>query len=167
MGSGKSTVGQALAESLQWTFVDLDSEIVRHEERSIAEIFRFEGEARFREIETALLEETFLRTEAPAVIALGGGTFVQAANREILRARGAVTVYLEADCDLLLARCCAEDATRPLLQNRVQFRELYDQRQPLYRLADIILQVSERTPEEIASEIASMVHRHARPAVSD
>ena len=157
MGSGKSTVGEALAELLNWKFVDLDSEIVRHERLSISEIFRLKGEARFREIETQRFEETFLQMDTPVVVALGGGTFIQPANREILRARRAVTVYLDADFDLLLSRCCQEEPTRPLLQDRKRFRELFDERQATYLLADASVQVAGRTPGEIASEIASMV----------
>src|ERR1700749_3469323 len=108
MGSGKSTVGELLAELLQWKFVDLDSEIVGRERRSISEIFQLEGEGKFREMETRLLQETLAHMQTPTVIALGGGTFVQPANRDILQASAAVTVSLEADFDLLLFRCCQE-----------------------------------------------------------
>jgi shikimate kinase len=168
MGAGKSTVGARLAELLRWRFVDLDTEIVKREGRSIAEIFRAVGEPEFRRIESAALQSTLRDEASPAVIALGGGTFIQAANRDLLRSNKAIIVYLQADFDLLLARCCVEEGTRPLMQDPAAFRQLFEQRQPAYRLADITIAVAGRSAEEIAFEIASQVEQqNASPAVPE
>jgi shikimate kinase len=157
MGSGKSTVGVCLAEILGWKFVDLDREIVKREGRSIAQIFGGEGEARFREIEAAVLLETLKSAVSPAVIALGGGTFIHSANRDVLHERGALTIHLDAEFDLLFARCCAESGTRPLMQDGTRLRELFEERQPIYRSAQVGVKVAGRSPQEIAREIAEKV----------
>lgn len=167
MGSGKTTVGRELATLLDRRFIDLDAEIVSRQGRSIADIFRTEGEPRFREIESESLREA-LRHASPAVIALGGGTFVQPTNREILRAHAAVTVHLDGEFELLHARCCAEGGLRPLMQDAVHFRNLFEERRPLYREAEIVIAIENRTPREIAAEIAAQVeHLKGRPAVSE
>lgn len=168
MGSGKSTVGICLAEMLGWNFADLDAEIEKREGCSIAEIFSRDGEARFREIETEILRETLEDTISPAVIALGGGTFIQSTNREVLQSQGAVTIYLEGDFDLLVSRCGVEEGTRPLMQDMSKFRKLFDERQPIYRSAQVVVQVAGRSPQEIAREIAEKVaNLSSRSAVSD
>jgi shikimate kinase len=158
MGSGKSTVGRELADALGWRFVDLDEEIVRRERRSIAETFRTEGEPGFRRIETHLLLEV-LRSPAPAVIALGGGTFVQTGNREILRSHEALTVHLDAEFDLLNERCCTAAGTRPLMRDPVHFRNLFEQRRSTYRSAEIVIEIADKSPAQIAAEIIAEVHK--------
>ncbi len=168
MGSGKSTVGAALAELLGWAFVDLDTEIVLQQGRSIAEIFQTLGEPHFRQLESDVLQQVFRQTTSPAVIALGGGTFVHAGNRETLRSFGAMTVYLEGSFDLLLSRCCTEEGTRPLMKDPAKFRQLFEDRQADYRLADAIVQVAGRSPQQIARDIVSLLtSRHAKPAVPE
>src|SRR4051794_16672137 len=78
MGSGKSTVGRALAEELGWRFVDLDQEIEQSQGMSVSEIFEQRGEPAFREIETAALRQQVKAIECgrPHVVALGGGAFL-------------------------------------------------------------------------------------------
>lgn len=168
MGSGKSTVGAALAEQLGWGFIDLDAELVRREGRTIAEIFRSESEPRFREMESELLRELLNGTGAPAVIALGGGTFIQSANREAIAACGAMSVYLDGEFELLSSRCGIDEGIRPLMQDPAHFRYLFEQRRPIYRLADVVVSVAGRTPQEIAAEIATHIERRqAQPAVPE
>ena len=74
MGAGKSTVGRRLAQKLGWRFIDLDDEIERREHRPIADIFREHGEPYFRSIERLCLKD--VASFSDAVIALGGGTFI-------------------------------------------------------------------------------------------
>jgi len=157
MGSGKSTVGVCLAEMLAWNFVDLDSEIENREGRRIADIFSGDGEVRFREIEARVLRETLENATSPIVIALGGGTFIPSLNRDVLHFHGAVTIYLEGDFDLLVSRCGVEEGIRPLMQDMTRFRKLFDERQPIYRSAHIVVQVAGRSPQEIAREIEERV----------
>jgi shikimate kinase len=156
MGSGKTTVGRDLASLLDWQFVDLDAEIVARKARPVADIFRSEGESSFRQIETEVLRDV-LRTAAPAVIALGGGTFIQPANRELLRSQAALVAHLDGEFELVKARCCTEEGVRPLMQDAAQFRKLFEQRRPIYRSAEIIVDIAGKTSREIAAEILAQV----------
>src|SRR5579871_2358329 len=88
MAAGKSTVGRALAGLLNWRFIDLDSEIERAEGQTIREIFARRGEAAFRRLESETLRAILAGASRAAVIALGGGTFVQPQNPELLAAGG-------------------------------------------------------------------------------
>src|SRR5687767_13545012 len=92
MGAGKSAVGWRLAKRLGWSFIDLDEEIERQEKREIAAIFREDGEARFRELERLCLEQ--VSSASAAVIALGGGTFIDSRNRDLAEKTG-LTVWLK------------------------------------------------------------------------
>jgi shikimate kinase len=159
MGSGKSSVGQALASLLGWNFVDLDCEIERERGRKIREIFASEGEPRFREIESAGFRSVLGSASRPFVLATGGGTFVQAQNAEMLRAAQATVVFLEASAETLLQRCCPEagepsEAIRPLARDRRAFVRLYEERLPLYRRADLTVASDDKSPEAAAREIA-------------
>jgi shikimate kinase len=116
MGSGKTTVGAALAARLGWTFVDLDREIERREAisgapRSVPEIFAQSGEAHFRRLESTALAS--LLGQHRLVLALGGGAPESLGNRLLLEQtpRTAV-VYLSAPLETLLGRC-ASDAALP------------------------------------------------------
>src|SRR5436309_14232462 len=86
MGAGKTTTGRALARLLGWDFVDLDERIVDVERRSIAEIFRQEGEAYFRRIEAEILGS--IRGRPRLVVACGGGTYAQDGTRSLIDGMG-------------------------------------------------------------------------------
>lgn len=160
MGSGKSSVGSALASRLGWRFVDLDCEIERLEGRRIREIFAAEGEPRFREIEAAGLRSVLAETPRPFVLATGGGTLVQLSNKELLRSEGALVIFLDATPEALMRRCCAEseeDGVRPLARDRDGFKRLYEQRLPMYRAADLKVDSNDRPPAAVAREIAGIL----------
>lgn len=130
-GSGKSTVGRQLARRLQLPFSDSDQVIEQRIGCPIREFFEREGEARFRDIEEAVLDEL---TQQPGVLSTGGGAVLRAANREHLRQRGKV-VYLKSSPEELLRRL-RHDTQRPLLQVSdplQRLRDLYATRDPLYR----------------------------------
>ncbi len=133
MGSGKSTVGELLARELGWPFIDLDTTIEAGQGTSIREIFERRGELFFREIERAALTE--VSKSAPAVIALGGGTWAQRENLEFIRSTGAATVWLDCGIDELRRRCAGIE-NRPLFRDPEVFTQLYLQRLPYYRLAE-------------------------------
>ena len=114
MGSGKSTIGDALAARLQLPFIDLDKRIEAHEGSNVSEIFERNGEHYFRSIESAVLEE-LIRTEASAVIATGGGTPCFNSNLDLMHVNG-VTVYLKCRIETLMQRLQGTAETRPLLQ---------------------------------------------------
>lgn len=150
MGSGKSTVGALVARGLGWPFIDLDTTIEAGQSMTIREIFEHAGEPFFREIERAALLEVS-KTE-PAVIALGGGTFVQESNMQFIRDRGGATVWLDTPFDVLFHRCVGM-GNRPLFRDVESFRQLLEQRLPYYRLAEYHVATERRAPEEVAEQI--------------
>src|SRR5437762_11443381 len=91
MGSGKTTVGRRLAKKLGWKFIDLDEEIERREHRQVAEIFREKGEPYFRNLERLCLKD-LSSSNSKAVIALGGGAYADAGNRDVAEKTG-LTVW--------------------------------------------------------------------------
>lgn len=132
-GSGKSTLGRQLARRLGVAFVDSDHVIEQRIGCPIRTLFEREGEARFRDLEQATIEELTAGT-APAVLSTGGGAVLRAANRARLRERAQV-VYLHCLPDDIYRRL-RHDTTRPLLQVAdplTRLRELYAERDPLYR----------------------------------
>ena len=160
MGAGKTSVGRALAQHLNWAFEDLDERIERLERRTVHEIFRDSGESEFRRAEHAAVRDVLAELEGGAVkvIALGGGAFVQENNSDLLRAAGVPTVFLDAPVEELWQRCSKQaaeaGAERPLLSSLNQFRELYETRRKHYLHASHKIQTEQRAFEEIAAEIA-------------
>jgi len=157
MGAGKTTVGGALAARIGWAFVDLDNIIIEMAGKSVPEIFREHGEARFREHETAALAEVLDRriADEPTVVALGGGAFVQPSNLDLLRASKQPTVFLDADLQELQKRCAAEEGTRPLFRDENQFRQLYEARRSGYMKADLRVDTTGKAVDEIVNEVLS------------
>jgi shikimate kinase len=160
MGSGKTTVGQSLADRLRWTFVDMDARIEEESGLSVAGIFRSRGEAFFREREARLA--LALAGQERLVVAAGGGAFALPATREALRA-GAATVWLRCDLETILARVPL-DGSRPLASSRETIRRLLAEREPSYRLADLTVDASGRSPEAVAGEIADCLFAGGPPA---
>lgn len=154
MGSGKTTVGTLLARQLAWRFVDLDDRIEAAAGLRIFEFFERHGEPAFREIEHEQLRAALGRAvemKEPTVLALGGGTYAQPANREFLHASGAPVIWLDCPIDLLFGRC-ATMTGRPLFRNEANFRELHAQRLPSYQMADFRVD-SSREPATVVAEI--------------
>lgn len=153
MGAGKSSVGQRLAERLGVAFADSDAEIERAAAMSIPEIFERYGEAHFRDGERRVIAR--LLHEPPMVLATGGGAFMNAETRALI-GRMAVSVWLKADLDLLVARTAGR-THRPLL-NRGDPREilagLIRERYPVYGQAAITVESQAGlTHDEMASRI--------------
>jgi shikimate kinase len=161
-GSGKSTLGKLLAQTLGLDFIDSDAELVTRNGVEISTIFELEGEAGFRARESALLAE--LAGRENLVLATGGGAVVSEANRRILREHGLI-VYLRADIEMLLARTSKLNRhgklARPLLAagDREQtLRNLLAQRAPLYiELANIIFDATGAEKRVAVSELAQQV----------
>ncbi len=159
MGAGKTSVGIMLGQRLGWRFVDLDRQVEARAGRTVANIFRDLGEDAFRQMETETLAILLhaLRDGDPTVVALGGGAFTLPVNRSLLEAAGAFVIYLDAPVDELRKRLGEDDASRPLFLDAERFRLLYEQRQPLYRMAQYRVQTSGKTVAEVAREIESML----------
>lgn len=148
MGVGKSTVGQLLAERLGVAYRDTDDDIVAEAGRSIAEIFVDEGEETFRAIEKRAVRRAL--TEHDGVLALGGGSILDADTRALLA--GQRVVYLAMDVEEAVKRT-GLNAARPLLavNPRKQWRELMDARRHFYEgVATVVVTTDGRTPEEVS-----------------
>jgi shikimate kinase len=147
MGAGKTSVGRRLAAALGANFVDSDDEIVDAAGMSIADIFENLGEAHFRDGERRVLAR--LLSEAPQVIATGGGAFMNPETRALIKAR-AVSVWLRAALDTLLKRVSSK-TTRPLLQGgdpREILHGLMTRRHPVYAEADVVVESFMDDPHE-------------------
>lgn len=138
MGAGKSTIGRRLAARLGMPFVDADAEIERAAGCSIEDIFAIHGEPAFRDGERKVIAR--LLAGPPHVLATGGGAFMDPETRAAIRA-AAISIWLRADLDLLMARVSRRNG-RPLLakgEPREVLRRLMDERHPTYAEADIIV----------------------------
>jgi shikimate kinase len=155
MGSGKTTVGRQLARKLGWKFIDLDKEIEQGEKRQVAEIFREKGEAHFRFLEKRYLKEASYSNRA--VIALGGGTYIDAQNRALADMTG-LTVWLKVSFARVGDRV-KMDGTRPKFDNRDEAERLYQDREPHYALARVHVSTDEGTPESVADEIVGVIKK--------
>ena len=136
MGAGKTAVGRALAQRLGVPFLDSDAEIEVAANRSVPEIFERDGEAFFRSRETQIIERLLI--EKRCILSTGGGAFLSEKNRTNISAQG-ISVWLNADLELLWSRVRSKD-TRPLLRTddpRGTLKNIYDQRVPIYSLADL------------------------------
>lgn len=154
MGSGKSTLGHALAARLGLRFIDVDQRIVADAGCSITDVFAHEGEAGFRAREARLLAQAL--GEDAAVVATGGGAVLAEGNRAAMRGAGRV-VYLRVEAETQLARLHG-DTARPLLQASdpaQALAALQAVREPLYRAAaHLIFDTTSLAPEAAADALA-------------
>jgi shikimate kinase len=158
MGAGKTSVGKAVAATLKWQFVDLDSTIEAAEGATIAEIFARGGEHIFREREAAVLRQILQERAPELLLSLGGGTLTRAENQEELRRNHAFIIFLNAPLDELWQRVGSEGgAVRPLLKDRASFDELYFARLSGYREADTTVDVGGKSLDEIANEVLTIL----------
>lgn len=157
MGSGKTTVGNALARRLNRRFVDTDAEIVSVVGLSIAEIFAEHGEAWFRAKETEVLSDC-LALEEPVVLSVGGGTVIAEHNRALLRTWSDV-VWLRASVDTLVRRV-GTGSGRPVLAGDPEgtLRRLAAEREPFYTdTAGWTIDVDDRPTRSVVSAVTRLL----------
>jgi shikimate kinase len=165
-GSGKSTVGPILARHLKCDYIDCDSEIEKTSGMSIPEIFADKGEVFFRQLEHQTVRRLSDERIASAVIGLGGGAFIIAKNRTLIRKAG-VTAYLRCEINELYRRL-QKHQDRPLLFKEdmlrkaviAQIRKLMNKRRRFYELADIIISTTNVTPAQAAREIKRRLDKY-------
>jgi shikimate kinase len=149
MGAGKSSVGRALARRLGWRAVDVDEMIERRERQTVSAIFAKHGEPYFRSVERTVLME-----QIPArhlVVATGGGTFADPANRAVMKGDGA-TVWLDVPMERIIARVPA-DGRRPLAADRVEFERLFYLRRTAYEEAHYRVDAERASIPAIVEEV--------------
>ena len=156
MGTGKSTVGRRVADLLKVPFLDVDVTIQRQTGKTIPELFKTKGEAAFRALESATIQE--LSMQEKAVIATGGGALMNAENRQFLEKRG-ILVCLSAKSGTLLERL-KHDHTRPLLagenmQERID--RLMQEREAVYAMCPIQVATDDKTIEQVAQEVIEKI----------
>ena len=164
MGSGKTSVGQELADMLGYEFVDTDDIVEQEAGKSITEIFREEGESGFRRREADAVAS--LAGAESKVIATGGGVVKDPQNRHVLQSIG-LTVYLKASPRELYQRV-KNDTNRPLLQNVddpvAVMEKLIREREEFYKEADIIIDTEDLSIEEVTDVL---IDELAKRTVSD
>lgn len=158
MGAGKTSVGREVARRLGAEFIDLDERIEAAAGRSVAEIFASEGEEAFRRLEREAVRDA---VSAPGrVLAVGGGAFVDPANRRLLSGYAPV-FHLDVSPEAVRERLCG-DRSRPLLPADVKrIRDLMAKRAVFYAEADFRIDAS-RPVEEIASEVEAILRGGGR-----
>lgn len=159
MGAGKTAVGRRLAATLGVAFADADEAIVEAASMSIPDIFELYGEAAFRDVERRVIAR--LIDEAPGVLALGGGAFVDPRTRALVGDR-AVSIWLKADLETLVARTTKKRATRPLLlqgEPRAILDDLMKRRYPIYALADHTVITGDQPLDDVVGRLVGLLER--------
>ncbi|MDE5910124.1 MAG: shikimate kinase [Lachnospiraceae bacterium] len=161
MGSGKTSVGIRLSYQLKRTMIDTDKWIEQRQKRTVSEIFAQSGEESFRSMETDCLKE-LIRQADRQIISVGGGLPMRKENHALLKELGTV-FYLRVTPKTVYERLKA-DTTRPLLQvedPEGRIRTLLKQRAPVYEAcADVVLDVSELSFDEILEQIEEELKKH-------
>jgi len=157
MGSGKSTVGKILSKKLDMPFLDLDHYIEVKNQKTVSEIFKEDGESRFREIESDALSNI---TDSNVIVACGGGIILDKANRNQLKSSGKVFL-LKASISELTARLQTV-INRPLLHGKQieeEINRIWGDRKSMYQdTAHITVNTDHQTPEQIAEEIFNYIN---------
>jgi len=161
MGTGKTTVGRAVAQRIGFKCVDSDHEIEKKAGKEITEIFAQDGEAAFRALERWFVEEGHGADRH--VVACGGGLIVEPGLLGLLSKRG-VIVCLHASIETILARTDRHRQTRPLLDVTdpdARARELYAARESIYRSAGTVILTDSRPLADIAAHVIRVWRRDA------
>ena len=153
MGCGKSKVARELAARRNVVIVDLDDLITRRVGRSPAQLINDDGERAFREVETNALRE-LLRSGGAGVIALGGGAWIEEANRALIDQFSCTSIWLDTPFEICWERIAASEEDRPLGRTREEAQARYDRRKPIYKLATVHITVSS---EERVDDLVSLI----------
>ena len=160
MGTGKTTVGRAVAHRINFQAVDSDHEIERLQGKTIPDIFAQDGEAAFRVMEREFIERGHPATRT--LVACGGGLVVQPGMLALLKSKG-VVVCLHASLETILART-ARQRNRPLLaveNPEERIRTLYAAREPIYKQSGTVILTDSRPLHDIVSHVMRAWRRDA------
>jgi len=163
MGCGKSRVARELARRLNVAIIDLDERITASEGRTPAQLITESGEHAFRTVETNTLRE-LLETNAAGVIALGGGAWIESANRDLIDQYGCLSVWLDAPFAVCWERISASTDERPLGKTIDEAEARYHARKPIYALAKVQIPV---TGAENVDQLVSLIEVHGSTDYTD
>jgi shikimate kinase len=149
MAAGKSSLAKEIGRRLDWKVEDVDERIETRERRPIAEIFATDGEPYFRAVEREIVHA--LLPPRHLVVATGGGTFVDADLRALMKADGAV-FWIDAPLGQIIERL-PRDGSRPLAANRVQLESLFEARRVAYAQAHVRLDASRASVGDLADQV--------------
>lgn len=157
MGSGKSHISKLLSEKLNFKLIDLDKEISKKNNLTVAEIFNNKGELYFRKQERELLE-VILANEENAILSLGGGTPAYYNNMDVIN-QNSISFYLRANVNTLVERLSRQKSKRPLIANisdadlpEFIAKHLFE-RNIFYNKSQFTISTDDKTPEDITTEI--------------
>ena len=157
MGSGKTTIGQLVAERLDIPFRDTDQVIEENSGRTVSDIFLEDGEEAFRVLEKGVLRDELLSDGT--VLALGGGAPISIDAQSALRAIASPVIYLDISLATVAPRI-GFNRDRPLLLHnpRGQWQTLMEARRPIYEsIADTVIDVNTKTEIDIVDEILQVI----------
>lgn len=156
MGTGKSSVGRALAKHRDWNFIDLDELIELQQQRRIVDIFAKEGEGYFRKVEKKALKQ--VATQDKFIVSCGGGIVLDPANIRLMKKTGTL-ICLCATCETILKRV-AGSLQRPILnvaKPRERIELLLKMRAPYYQQADKTIDTSCLTIKQVVAKITKLL----------
>ncbi|MHC5310149.1 shikimate kinase [Myroides sp. LJL116] len=161
MGSGKSTIGQKLAQQLHLPFIDLDQQIEKQLGKSVSDIFKEHGEIYFRKKEHEILH-SLLEQKTPFVLSLGGGTPCYANNHLALKLDQVTSIYLKGSIATLASRLEKAKEHRPLLNQKMDdtletyiAKHLFD-RSYFYYKAKHVLSIDDKSIDQVVEQAAEL-----------
>lgn len=164
MGSGKSTIGRALAQYINYNFIDFDTYIESEEGRTVLEIFKEKGEIYFRKKESLYLKKLIDSKIENTIIALGGGTPCYGMNLEQIKNTDTKSIYLNTSVEELTQRLWLERSTRPLIKRQASQESLEEfirkhlfERGFYYNQATNIVKTDKSSSDEIVQKIISLL----------
>lgn len=159
MGAGKTAIGRQVAQILDLPFADSDHEIEAVSKMTVPELFERYGEPEFRALEQRVIER--LMKGGPRIVSTGGGAFMNAQTRQVIRDHG-LAVWLKADLDLLMERV-SKRQNRPLLKDpdpRGVMHRLMEERYPIYAQAHLTFETRDAKREIITEETLQAIARY-------
>lgn len=151
-GSGKSTIGKKLAQTLEYTYLDLDAEVERVEGATVKAVFEIKGENYFRQIEAQVLSAV-VDQKKNLVVASGGGTPCHYNGLRLMNAKG-TTIFIDVSPEILFDRLKFDD-NRPLLKDGAEknILKLHKERIPVYSKAHIKIEAGHISIDDLIKRI--------------
>lgn len=157
MGVGKTTIAKKIAKKLDFSFIDIDEEIITFFNLPITEVFKKFGETVFREKETELIKQ--YATQPRTVLSLGGGAFKNPQNAANCLNNG-IVIHLDLSYKEWRLRIPKLIDTRPILQNKTskEIKQLFEERQIIYQESHLYILTDHLTEKEVTEKVINQIH---------